>query len=152
MPQHLLERGHLTKPRLFVLLFIAGLLLVLGTIAAACGDDGEEEGITVDDLTGLWQQGSSGNVLQLNEDGTFIGARNPVALEKNEPAGIGEFRLEGTLFTFVTSDDSPNCAGQIGTYQIELTEEGDLQFVLEEDPCAPRAVGVPDRSYSRISP
>ena len=30
------------KPRLFVLLFIAALLLVLVTIAAACGDDGDE--------------------------------------------------------------------------------------------------------------
>ncbi len=27
------------KPRLFVLVFIAGLLLVLGALAAACGDD-----------------------------------------------------------------------------------------------------------------
>ena len=34
------------KPRLFVLLFIAGLLLVLGVIAAACGDGEEEAGIT----------------------------------------------------------------------------------------------------------
>ncbi len=35
------------KLRLFVLLFIAALLLVLGTIAAACGD-GEEAGVTVE--------------------------------------------------------------------------------------------------------
>ncbi len=31
------------KPRRFVLLFVAGLLLVLGTIAAACGDDDGDE-------------------------------------------------------------------------------------------------------------
>ncbi len=31
------------KPRLFLFLFIAALLLVLGTLAAACGDDGDDE-------------------------------------------------------------------------------------------------------------
>ncbi len=31
------------KPGLFVLLFVASLLLVLGTIAAACGDDDGDE-------------------------------------------------------------------------------------------------------------
>ncbi len=35
------------KPRLFVFLFVVALLLVLGTIAAACGDD-EEAGVTVE--------------------------------------------------------------------------------------------------------
>lgn len=30
------------KPRLFLFLFIAALLLVLGTLAAACGDDGDD--------------------------------------------------------------------------------------------------------------
>ncbi len=34
------------KPRLFVFLFVVALLLVLGTIAAACGDGEEEAGIT----------------------------------------------------------------------------------------------------------
>ncbi len=38
-----LEGGNLMKPRLSVLLFIASLLLVLGTIAAACGDDDGDE-------------------------------------------------------------------------------------------------------------
>ncbi len=33
------KEDHLMKPRLFVLLFIAGLL-VLGILAIACGDDG----------------------------------------------------------------------------------------------------------------
>ena len=38
------------KPRLFVLLFIAGLLVVIGTLAAACGDgDGGDGGESNED-------------------------------------------------------------------------------------------------------
>ncbi len=37
------------KPRLFVLLFIAALLLVLGTLAAACGDEEEEASVVLDE-------------------------------------------------------------------------------------------------------
>ena len=145
------------KRRLFPFLFIASLLLVLVTIAAACGDDddGEEEGITVEDFTGTWFLSSAGLYVQFNEDGTFRAASSVADLE-DEPFDLGQFRLEGTLFTFTTSDESPLCAGQSGSYQVELTEEGELQFALEEDPnCGPRASltsGIASGPLSRIEP
>ena len=41
------------KLRLFLFLFIAALLLVLGTIVAACGDGEEEAGVTVEVIGGV---------------------------------------------------------------------------------------------------
>ena len=148
------------KPRLFVLVFIAALLLILGTLAAACGDDGngggggEEEGITVDDLIGNWYQRAHGTALQLNADGTFFGAANLVALEEEQFGGFGEFLFDGTLITFMTSDDSRNCAGQIGTYEVQLREQeqDQLRLELDEDPCSVRARTLPRQAYSRASP
>ncbi len=131
-----------------IALALAALLL-----ASACGDgeeEGEEEGITVEDLTGIWSL--SPNYLQFNEDGTYRFASTVADLE-NLPFDLGQFRLEGPLLTFTTSDESPVCAGQSGIYQVELTEEGHLQFALEEDPgCALRATGVPSLPWRRTSP
>ncbi len=111
------------KPRLFVLVFIAGLL-VLGILAIACGDDGNDEDaingeITVEDLTGTWRAVEAGSLLRLSEDGTYsITVRN-ITLEQ------GQWTLEGTLFTFISNEDSQNCAaGQRGSYEMEVLEEG----------------------------
>ena len=132
---------------------LATTLVALLVLASACGD-GEEEGITVEDLTGIWEKMAASRYLQFNEDGTFRGASSVTNLE-NAPSPLGQFRLEGTLLTFITSDESPDCAGQSGSYQVQLTEEGELQFVLEEDPCPVRAgptSGPPSAPWRRISP
>ena len=133
-------------------LLLAAVFLPL-LLASACGG-GEEEGITVEDFTGRWVQSSSAVWVQFNEDGTFRAALSVADLEQR-PIDLGEFRLEGTLFTFASSDESRDCAGQSGTYQVELTEEGHLQFVLEEDPCGIRASptsGAPSGPLRRIEP
>ena len=136
------------------LLFLIVMALGGSLLASACGGDGEE-GITIEDFTGRWVQLSTGVYNQFNEDGTFRVAVGSVANLEDDPTDLGEFRLEGTLITFITSDESPNCAGQSGTYQVELTEEGHLQFTLEEDPCRLRAsstMGAPSGPLRRISP
>ncbi len=142
------------KRRLFLFLFVAALLLVLGTIAAACGD-GEEEGITVEDLTGIWERREGGTLIQFNEDGTFRAAVDGARLEDN-PIDLAEFRLEGTLLTFITSEGSicPSAQGVRTTaYQVELTEEGDLRFVLQgDDPCAERTRDLGFGPWRRTSP
>ena len=132
------------------LLFIIVVALGGVLLPSACGGDGEE-GITIEDFTGLWHQSSSGVYNQFNEDGTFLVALSVANLEK-APVDLGQFRLEGTRVTFTTSDESPECAGLSGSYQVELTEEGELRFVLEEDPCALRARDAPSGPLRRIEP
>lgn len=103
------------------------------------------------DLTGVWKQDEvGGRYLQLNEDGTYRVASERVWLEQ-APREIGQFRLEGTLLTFTASNGSSYCRGQSGSYQVELTQEGQLLFVLQEDACQKRAYGH-EGAWSRVEP
>ena len=104
--------------------------------------------ITEEDLIGIWY---GYGPLQFNEDGTYRNARAITWLE-TAPDDVGQFRLEGTTLTFISSNDSPNCRGQSGSYQVELTEQGQLQFVLIEDPCQPRVNRRAGRSWDRVEP
>jgi hypothetical protein len=93
------------------------------------------------DITGVWKLDGSSIFLQLNEDGTYAFAEiNPTFLEK-APFEAGQFRLEGTLLTLIPSDDSHECKGQNGSYQVDLTGQDQLRFVLQEDACQLRANG-----------
>jgi hypothetical protein len=127
------------------------LVVMVSLGLAACADSQPAPSIGGVDITDIWKQDEGPEVLQLNEDGTFAAApMNPDFLEK-APTDIGEFRLEGTSFTFITSDESAFCAGQTGRYQVGLTEQGQLEFELEEDPCYERANGYLG-TWSRYEP
>ena len=89
--------------------------------------------------------------LQLSEDGTYGFADSPQLIEE-APFDAGQFRLEGTSLTFITNDESELCAGQTGNYEVELTEEGQLQFALEEDACWERRFGLPAEPWDRVEP
>ncbi|MFQ5875387.1 MAG: hypothetical protein ACE5JL_16525 [Dehalococcoidia bacterium] len=116
---------------------IMAAAVVVLLLAAGCGD-GEEEGITVEDLTGVWKGLECGCYLQLNADETYRIALSADDLESTT-VEAGRFRLEGALFTFISSEASINCtAGDRGTYEIELIEEDRLRQVLQEDQCATR--------------
>lgn len=118
---------------------------------AACGGSQPALSIGGVDITGVWKLDEGPDFLQLNEDGTYaVAPIKPEFLEK-APADKGEFRLEGTSFTFTSSSESFICAGQTGSYQVELTEQGQLQFELEEDACQERANFYPG-TWSRYEP
>lgn len=108
--------------------------------------------ITVENLSGIWHGLGSINYgyIQFNPDGTYHVATALPFLEKS-PVEIGEFRFEGTLLTFVASNQSQNCAGQSGSYQIQLTEPDQLQIALQDDPCQVRAIHTPG-SWERAAP
>jgi hypothetical protein len=95
-------------------------------------------GITVEDLSGIWHGAgpTADGYLQLNPDGTY---RRAFVVALTLPYEIGEYRLEGTLLTFIPSNQSHDCAGQSGSYQVQLTEPDQLQTALQDDPCQGRA-------------
>jgi hypothetical protein len=102
-------------------------------------------------LTGVWYLAIYETYLQLNGDGRFSFADTQQELEE-APFDAGQFRLEGTSLTFIINNESKLCAGQTGSYEVELTEEGELRFVLEEDECWERRLGVPAEPWSRVEP
>jgi hypothetical protein len=133
----------------------AKLLVVLVAMAslglAACAGSQPAPSIGGVEVTGVWKDDDGPVWLQLNEDGTYAAAAiNPDFLEE-APNQKGELRLEATSFTFITGGESVYCSDQTGSYQVNLTEQGQLQFELEEDPCQERANRFPG-SWSRYEP
>jgi hypothetical protein len=128
------------------------VILSLGLVIAACGGSrpASTPGVTAEDLIGLWYDADRFEYLQLNEDGTYRVAITLGYLEA-DPYEVGQYQLEGTSFTFITSNESPDCTGQTGRYQVELTEQGQLQFVLQEDACQVRADEQPG-SWDWVEP
>jgi hypothetical protein len=95
---------------------------------------------SVDDVIGSWQWGTGGTIIffQFDEDGTFVQARQDVTNLQDSPQQLGQFMFEGGLLTLVTSDESPLCAGQNGTYEVRLLEQGQIGLFLREDECSLR--------------
>ena len=122
-----------------------GLLLLAGCAALA-------PGITDEVLIGIWRDAAAPDYLQFNQDGTYSAAAAIANLEDNPDYEVGQFRLEGELLTYVTSDESRQCAGESGTYEVQRTEEGWLKCGLREDPCERRARGFRGAIYQPVSP
>ena len=96
---------------------------------------------SVDDIIGIWQFGSGDTAIfhQFDKDGTYRTAQRVVTNLQDSPQQLGEFTLEGGSLILVASDESPACAGQSGTYEVQLLEGGRISFVLLEDQCATRS-------------
>jgi hypothetical protein len=112
-------------------------------------------------LIGLWQQDGSRVVCQFNGDGTFRCADKDLLEER--PFDVGKYQLEGTVLTFISSEESRYCPGKSGAYELELTEEQRLLFTqINTDECSTRSRNMfsggsrggksTDYPWSRISP
>jgi hypothetical protein len=127
------------------------LVVIVSLGLAACAGSQSAPSIGGVDITGVWMQEDGELYFQFNEDGTYRTAYVLAFLEK-APFEVGQFRLEGTSFTFITSDESWLCPGLIGSYEVELTEQDQLQFVLQEDACEGRGIKVPAEPWDRVEP
>jgi hypothetical protein len=130
----------------------AKLLLVIVSLGlAACVVSPPASSTTAENLTGVWYFDFSETYLQLKEDGTFGFADSVQELEE-APFDAGQYRLEGTSLTFMTDNESLYCRSKTGSYEVELTEEGHLQFVLQEDPCWERRSALPAEPWVWVEP
>ena len=96
---------------------------------------------SINDIVGTWQLGSGDHAVffLFDEDGTFRTAQRVVTNLQDSPQQLGEFTMEGGLMTLVNSDESPYCDGQIGIYEAQLWEQGQISFIQQDDPCTFRA-------------
>ena len=92
-------------------LAIAFSLLALGVIPS-CQSPGS---ITVDDVSGVWIEDSSGFFLFLNEHGNFS-----MSTEKRVSIMFGEYQLEGTTMNIQSNKRSNWCPGYSASFQVEL--------------------------------
>jgi hypothetical protein len=99
---------------------------------------------SADDLIGIWQFGSGNFALffQFEEDGNYKVAQRVATNLQDSPNQMGQFMVEGGLLTLVTSDESVLCAGDSGTYEVRLQEQGQIDLFLLEDSCSLRAATI----------
>ena len=109
---------------------------------------------SAEDILGIWQLGS-GDVavfFQFAQDGTYQTAQRVVTNLQDSPQQMGQFSIEDGLLTLVTSDESPYCAGQSGTYEVHLLDQDQISLFHREDPCTIRSEYWVGSGIQRVSP
>jgi hypothetical protein len=101
-----------------------------------------------EELAGVWHKTTSsfmgGEVYrQFTEDGIYRMGNSPEEIEEG-PRVEGAFRFEGDRYVMQDMTALPGydmCiqAGQVGTYTVELLDNGHIRFVAVEDECSERA-------------
>ena len=133
---------------------IASLMVVGVLILAACGTGGEVEPgpiTSFEDIAGTTYEDQSVDRLDFIyffEDGTFHDSSNRDLVEER-PTVIHETRFEGT--TVFLHQIKGRCGDNPdATYEIHLLENGNLQFVAIEDPCAFRSSFLLELEYAPV--
>ncbi len=127
----------------FVVVVFVGAAILLATgygDDSAAFEDVELGPVTsFEDIAGsTYQRQGAGPQFYLHffEDGTVhISASRDLVEER--PGGVTETRFEGTKI-FLTETEGPCDDNPDAIYEIHLLENGNLEFVAIEDPCAAR--------------
>jgi hypothetical protein len=137
-------------------LLVAAAALVVAIIAAGAvigllGGSSDEPDVgslqpgpvsSFEDIAGITyeRQGPGGEVyIYFFADGTkFHASQNP-DLVVDHPQEVHETTLEGTEVFMTTTSSRCDQPDQGGTYEIHVLQNGHLQFVVIEDPCAFRS-------------
>ena len=113
---------------------VAGSIAIALFLLAGCVASGPKLASSAEDIVGTWQSTIHRGEVQLNEDGTW---------RSQDPDGgvdTGEFWFEGTRY-FDKASPRSGCTligAQIGIYEVELLESGNLKWILIEDECLTR--------------
>ena len=109
-------------PAILVTLFAIGVLM-------GCQRQVTEENI---DIVGIWTD--SAVFVAFREDGTFSFSNRAETLETSR-LSYGDYEIEGNILTTFTSEEAASCAGLTETWEVELTQAGELNITPIEDPC-----------------
>ncbi len=123
---------------------MVGSIAIAMLLIAGCGTAGEgppEPGpiTSVEAIVGTWQR-TSGSPwhIQFFEDGNMNSSGNPELVE-DRPRDTDKFWFEGGQLFLETTSLGACDENIVGTYEVHLLENGNIQFVAIEDECAIRA-------------
>ena len=129
-------------------MIVCGTLMTIVALLAACQPP---TFLKSDDLVGIWTT-DYGSVTEYREDGTFRTADTIERLE-TEVFTKGQYQLQGTRLTLQNAKDSVTCPGAEGSYQIQITKDGELIYELEADECVKRRAKLSNEGPQyRVSP
>ena len=114
------------------------LLLLAALTVGGCGS--EEADSPSELLVGTWETDLLGVIEVFNEDGTY-GVGHNVDLASGDDVsqaelGFGTWSIDGSVLTRSMDPESPNCPGMMGTYEIEISDDGDrVAVTVVSDDC-----------------
>ena len=96
-----------------------------------------------EEILGIWKQvlpqgfdDLRVGFIQFKEDGTYRVATGVVTNLEDTPQVQGRYEVGSGVMVLVPSDESALCSGKTGTYDVQWTAEGYLEFSPREDPCS----------------
>ena len=106
-------------------------IVIAAFLLAGCAATGPKLLDSAEDIAGTWQNSVTSEEITFKEDGSWD------LLIRSGSITSGMHSLEGTRYS--TSDDFYAQKGaEIGIYEVELLENGNLKFILIEDDCPER--------------
>ena len=129
--------------RRFTVSFSVGVALPLLAALTIGGCGSGDAASPSEVLVGTWKTDLYGMVEVFNEDGTYS-VGHTVDLASGEDVSqaeiaFGIWSIDGSVLTRSADPESPNCAGLVGTYEIEFFDDGDRVTVrVVSDDCPPQ--------------
>ena len=115
---------------------MASSIVVALFLLAGCAASGPKLASSAEDIAGTWHSTVSSAEMQFNEDGTWV-------QEMGDHTHTGlEFRFEGTRFIWKDFEGCTSPGAEIGIYEVELLENGNLKFTVIEDDCSTRVNNI----------
>ncbi len=111
---------------------LALTLIVLGALLCLGASFTREQIEEVKDIVGTWKTTIGATEIQFNGDSTYV-VTTPAFVAR------GEYRFEGTrLFLKALDQCDITAVGALGTYEVQLLENGNLKFTAIEEECPTR--------------
>ena len=111
---------------------MAGPTAVALFLLAGCAAQGSSLASGAEDIAGTWRTIIGATEIQFNGDGTYV-VTTPAFVAR------GEYRFEGTrLFLKALDQCDIIVVGALGTYEVQLLENGNLKFIAIDEECPTR--------------
>lgn len=98
------------------------------------------------EITGVWKMQTFDFHFLFRDDGTYVANQSFAGLTGDAPEDLGTYTVEGGVLTLISGPATRFCKpGETGSYNLYLSDAGELVFVVREDQCSMRAAppGVP---------
>jgi len=110
----------------------AGPIAVALFLLAGCAAQGPSLASGAEDIVGTWKTTIGATEIQFNGDSTYV-VTTPAFVAR------GEYRFEGTRLLLKALDQCDNIVvGALGTYEVQLLENGNIKFTPIEEKCPTR--------------
>jgi hypothetical protein len=130
-----------------ILIFVGCFVIAALFLGFVIEAKAEKLATSAEEIFGTWWHAGTYHYIRFDKDGTY---REATALDKldSQPYAIGSYQFKGTKMVIIVITEGsfagiPSCGKEIGSYEIQLLESGNILIVAINDQCWPRASMIP---------